>query len=236
VKELLNVKLRAMSALEKQAYSRLGRFSVCVAAAIFVCAWSVAYWQGWLFLAVFFGSTLAIIRYLAHHDPQLLERRMTAGPRAEPHKTQQVIQVLATLAFVALLLFPAIDWRFSWSAMPPVVSMLGALLMALGFLAISFVFRENSYASSIIEIGAHQKIVTSGPYSIVRHPMYSGALVMLLGMPLTLGSWWGLLLVIPITAVIVWRLLEEEKFLAANLPGYSAYQDKVRSRLLPFIW
>jgi protein-S-isoprenylcysteine O-methyltransferase Ste14 len=98
------------------------------------------------------------------------------------------------------------------------------------------VFKENSYAASIIEVGAEQKTITSGPYAIVRHPMYSGALVMLLGIPLALGSWWGLLTVIPITAVLVWRLLEEEKFLARNLTGYSEYQNKVRFHLLPFTW
>src|SRR5579859_5315652 len=109
-------------------------------------------------------------------------------------------------------------------------------MVAVGFLAVFFVFKENSYASSIIEIGAGQQIVTTGPYALVRHPMYSGAIVMLIGVPLALGSWWGLLTVLPIMAVIVWRLLEEEKFLVTNLPGYSEYQHKVWYRLLPFVW
>jgi protein-S-isoprenylcysteine O-methyltransferase Ste14 len=225
-----------MTALEKNAYGRLVRFMICVAALLFVAAGKINYWQAWIFLAVFFGSSLAITAYLAKHDPALLERRLVAGPGAEKEKSQKIIQVLAMVAFIAMLVFPAIDHRYGWSSMPTSVAVAGDILIAMGFLAVFLVFRENSYASSIIEVGAEQKIVTTGPYAIVCHPMYSGALVMLIGVPLALGSWWGLLLVIPITIVLVWRLLEEEKFLTKNLPGYPEYQDKVRYHLLPFIW
>jgi protein-S-isoprenylcysteine O-methyltransferase Ste14 len=225
-----------MTALEKNAYGRLVRFMICVAAVLFVAAGKINYWQAWIFLAVFFGSSFAITAYLAKHDPALLERRLVAGPGAEKEKTQKIIQLLAMVAFIAMFVFPAIDHRYGWSSVPAGVAIAGDLLIAIGFLAVFFVFTENSYASSIIEVGAEQKVVTTGPYAIVRHPMYSGALVMLIGVPLALGSWWGLLLVIPITVVLVWRLLEEEKFLSKNLPGYSDYQNKVRFRLLPFIW
>jgi protein-S-isoprenylcysteine O-methyltransferase Ste14 len=225
-----------MTALEKKAYVGLLRFFVCVAALMFVAAWTLDYWQAWLFLAVFFGSSFAIIHYLAQHDPKLLERRVTAGPSAEKETRQKLIQLLAMIAFIAVLVFPAIDRRYGWSIMPPYIAAVGEMLIALGFLAIFFVFKENSYASSIIEVGADQKIVTTGPYVIVRHPMYSGALVMLLGIPLALGSWWGLLTIIPIAAVLVWRLFEEEKFLTKHLSGYSEYQNNVRYRLVPYIW
>ena len=225
-----------MTALEKQAYAGLLRFMIGVAAAMFVAAWTIDYWQAWLFLTVFFGSSFETIRYLAEHDPKLLERRITAGPAAEKERSQKLIQVLTMIAFFAMLLFPAIDRRYGWSSMPPYVAVTGDMLVAAGFVAIFFVFKENSYASSIIEIGAGQKIVTTGPYAIVRHPMYGGAIVMLIGVPLALGSWWGLLTVIPSTVLIVWRLLEEEKFLIKNLPGYSQYQNKVRFRLLPSVW
>jgi protein-S-isoprenylcysteine O-methyltransferase Ste14 len=228
--------MRAMTALEKNAHDRLLRFMICVAAVLFVAAWTIDYWQAWAFLLVFFGSSFAITAYLAKHDPGLLERRMVAGPNAEKDKTQKLIQLLAMVAFIAIFVFPAIDHRYGWSSVPASVAIAGDLLIAIGFLAVFFVFKENSYASSIIEVGAKQKVVTTGPYAIVRHPMYSGALVMLVGVPLALGSWWGLLLVIPITTVLVWRLLEEEKFLTKNLPGYPDYQNKVRYRLLPSIW
>jgi protein-S-isoprenylcysteine O-methyltransferase Ste14 len=228
--------MRAMTALEKNAYGRLLRFMICVAAVLFVAAGTIYYWQAWIFLAVFFGSSFVITAYLAKHDPGLLERRLVAGPSAEKEKSQKIIQVLAMVAFIAIFVFPAIDHRYGWSSVPVSVAVAGDLLIAVGFLAVFFVFKENSYASSIIEVGAEQKVVATGPYAIVRHPMYSGALVMLIGVPLALGSWWGLLLVIPITIVLVWRLLEEEKFLTKNLPGYSEYQNKVRCRLLPFVW
>jgi protein-S-isoprenylcysteine O-methyltransferase Ste14 len=225
-----------MTALEKQAYAQLLRFMIGVAAAMFVAAWTLDYWQAWLFLAVFFGSSFAIIGFLARHDPKLLERRMNAGPGAEKERSQKIIQVLALVTFFAMLLFPAIDRRYGWSSMPPAVTLIGDILIAIGFLAVFFVFKENPHASSIIEVDAGQKTITTGPYAIVRHPMYSGALVMLFGIPLALGSWWGLLTVIPFTAVLVWRLLEEEKFLTRNLTSYSEYQNKVRFHLLPFIW
>jgi protein-S-isoprenylcysteine O-methyltransferase Ste14 len=225
-----------MTALEKNVYGRLVRFMICVAALLFVAAGKINYWQAWIFLAVFFGSSFAITAYLAKHDPALLERRLVAGPGAEKEKSQKIIQVLAMVAFIAIFVFPAIDHRYGWSLVPASVAVAGDILIAMGFLAVFLVFRENSYASSIIEVGAEQKVVATGPYAVVRHPMYSGALVMLIGVPLALGSWWGLLMVIPITVVLVWRLLEEEKFLTKNLPGYSEYHNKVRFRLLPFIW
>jgi protein-S-isoprenylcysteine O-methyltransferase Ste14 len=225
-----------MTALEKNAYGRLLRFMIGVGAVLFVAAWTIYYWQAWAFLLAFFGSSFAITAYLAKHDPGLLERRLVAGPGAEKDKTQKLIQLLAMVAFIAIFVFPAIDHRYGWSPVLASVAVAGDLLIAIGFLAVFLVFKENSYASSIVEVDAEQKVVTTGPYALVRHPMYSGALVMLIGVPLALGSWWGLLLVIPITAVLIWRLLEEEKFLTTNLPGYSDYQHRVRYRLLRFVW
>jgi protein-S-isoprenylcysteine O-methyltransferase Ste14 len=222
--------------LNKKVFNRLLRFFISLAALLFLTAWTLDYWQAWIFLAVFSVSAFAITIYLEKKDPKLLERRMNAGPGAEKEKSQKIIQVLALIAFIAVLVFPAIDRRLAWSTMPPYVTAAGDLLVALGFLVIFFVFKENTFASAIIEVGPGQKVITTGPYALVRHPMYSGALVMLLGEPLALGSWWGLFTIIPITAVIVWRLLNEEKFLAKNLSGYSEYQSKVKCRLLPFIW
>jgi protein-S-isoprenylcysteine O-methyltransferase Ste14 len=225
-----------MTALEKNAYGRLLPFMIVVAVVLFVTAGTIDYWQAWAFLLVFFGSSFAVTAYLAKYDPGLLERRLAAGPSAEKEQSQKLIQLLAMVAFVAIFVFPAIDHRYGWSSVPASVAVVGDILIAIGFLGVFLVFKENSYASSIIEVGAEQKVVTTGPYAIVRHPMYSGALVMLIGVPLALGSWWGLLLVIPITIVLVWRLLEEEKFLTRNLPGYPEYQDQVRYHLLPLLW
>jgi protein-S-isoprenylcysteine O-methyltransferase Ste14 len=179
---------------------------------------------------------LAITIYLIKKDPKLLERRINAGPGAEKEKSQKIIQFLAAIAFIAVIVFPAIDHRFAWSTVLPYAVAAGDILVALGLLVIFFVFKENTFTSAIIEVGTEQKIISTGPYAFVRHPMYTGGLIMLLGVPLALGSWWGLFTIIPITLVIIWRLLDEEKFLAKNLSGYSEYQNKVRYRLLPFIW
>jgi protein-S-isoprenylcysteine O-methyltransferase Ste14 len=169
-------------------------------------------------------------------DPKLLERRLNAGPGAEKQKRQRTIQFFASLGFISTIVVPAIDHRFRWSHLSTSLVIAGNVLVASGFLIIFRVFQENTFTSGVIEIDHEQKVISTGPYAIVRHPMYLGALIMLLGIPLALGSSWGLLTMIPMTYVIVWRLLEEEEFLAKNLPGYAEYRNKVRYRLMPYIW
>lgn len=207
-----------------------------LAVALYLPAGTFEYWQAWVFLAVFFVSVLAITLYLAVKDPQLLQRRVTAGPGAEKEKKQNVIQSIAQVAFIAIFIVPALDHRLHWSQVPAWIVIAGDALVVLGLFFVFLVFRENSYTSGIIAVEAEQKLVSTGPYAIVRHPMYSGALLMLLGVPLALGSWWGVLTLIPITLVIVWRLLDEEEFLAKNLTGYPAYTSKVKYRLLPYVY
>jgi protein-S-isoprenylcysteine O-methyltransferase Ste14 len=209
---------------------------LALAALLFIPAWTLAYWQAWLFMAVFVCTSGAITVYLAIHDPKLLERRMNVGPRAETEPAQKIIMVLATLGFIAMLVFPALDYRFGWSPVPASVSVLGDALIALGFLFTFFVFKENSYGASTIQIAEDQTVISTGPYALVRHPMYAAALVMLLGIPLALGSWWGLFVLVLVLPVLIWRLLDEERFLRQNLPGYPEYQAKVKYRLLPFVW
>jgi protein-S-isoprenylcysteine O-methyltransferase Ste14 len=220
----------------KKAFERLLTLVVSLALLLFLPAWTLVYWQGWIFLSVFSVSVLAITVYLARNDPKLLERRLNAGPTAEKEKRQKIIQFLAAIVFIATVIIPPIDHRFGWSAAPLWVSVIGDLLVALGLLVISLVFKTNTYAAATIEVATEQKLVTTGPYAFIRHPMYFGALVMLIGVPLALGSYWGLLTVIPMTLVLVWRLVEEEKILAKDLVGYTEYQALVSQRLLPFIW
>jgi protein-S-isoprenylcysteine O-methyltransferase Ste14 len=225
-----------MDELNKKALGGLLRFLIILAVLLFLPAWTFRYWQAWIFLFVFSACALAISLYVMKNDPKLLERRMRAGPGAEEERSQQIIQSVATAAFIALLLFPPLDHRFGWSTVPWPMVMAGDALVAVGFLIIFFVFRENGFASGVIEVSDGQKVVATGPYALVRHPMYAGALVMLIGLPFALGSRWGALLVVPIALVIVWRLLDEERFLAQNLSGYADYRNKVRHRLLPFFW
>ncbi len=170
------------------------------------------------------------------NNPKLLERRLNAGPGAEREKSQKIIQILAWILFAAAIIVPPIDHRLAWSSVPPVVSIAGDILIALGFGIVFLVFRENTFSSATVEIQPGQTVVSSGPYAMVRHPMYAGALVLLLGVPLALGSWWGLFTIVPITLVLAWRLLAEEQFLSTNLPGYSEYRSQVRYRLVPWVW
>ncbi len=225
-----------MKELNRKAFEGLVQLIVALAAMIFLPAWTIHYWEAWVFLTVFSLLVLAITLYLMKNDPKLLERRVKAGSSAETEKSQKIIQLIATLAFILVIVLPPIDHRFAWSAVPPVVVVVGDMLVALGLLFVFLVFRENSFTSAVIEVDTEQKVVSTGPYAIVRHPMYIGALVMLVGVPLALGSFWGILAVIPITAAIIWRLLDEEVFLVRKLSGYAEYRSKVKYRLLPHIW
>jgi len=209
---------------------------LALAALLFVPAATLDYWQGWLFMTVFVCTSGAITVYLAIRDPKLLERRMNVGPRAEKEPAQKIIVGLAIFGFIAMLVFSVLDHRFGWSAVPASVSVLGDAMIALAFLFIFFVLKENSYGASTIQIAEGQTVISTGPYALVRHPMYADALVMLIGTPLALGSWWGLFAVLLILPVLIWRLLDEERFLRQNLAGYAEYQTKVKYRLLPFIW
>ena len=225
-----------MTELNKKASLGLAALVVIMGAMTFIPARTFDYWQAWILLAFFFACTLAIDHYLLKNDPKLLESRLRAGPGAEQEKSQNIIQSLAALAFVAIFVVSALDHRFAWSSVPSYVSVLGDVLVALGLYFVFLVFKANSFASSTIEVRTEQRVITTGPYAFVRHPMYIGALVMLAGVPLALGSLWGLLAIIPMTLVLVWRILDEEKFLAKNLAGYSEYESKVKYRLLPLIW
>lgn len=169
-------------------------------------------------------------------DPALLERRINAGSTAEKSKNQKIIQFIAQFAFIAIFLVSAFDHRFLWSNVPVYTTIIGDVLVILGFFIVFLVFKENTFTSAVIEVNKKQKVITTGPYSFVRHPMYSGALLMLLATPLALGSWWGLLTFIPMLFVIVLRLLDEEKYLLKNLTGYNEYCKTVHWRLIPKIF
>lgn len=166
----------------------------------------------------------------------LLERRVRAGPAAERRPTQILIQTVAGLAFLGIFIVSSLDHRFAWSHLPVAVALAGDVLVALGFLIVFLVFKENSFASGTIELTTGQPVISTGPYGLVRHPMYLGGLVLLFGTPLALGSLPALALFIPIAAVIVARLLDEERFLAHGLAGYQDYRRKVRYRLAPLLW
>jgi protein-S-isoprenylcysteine O-methyltransferase Ste14 len=226
----------SMDPLHRKAFGGLLLLLLVMAALVFIPAWTVHYWQAWTFLAVYFAASLAITLYLMKADPKLLQRRMRGGPTAEKEPAQKIIMSFASLGFIGMLVVPALDHRLAWSRMPAYAPLAGDVLVLIGWLAIFFVFKENSFSSSTIELAPDQRVVSTGPYAWVRHPMYAGALVMLAGIPIALGSWWGLLIIVAIVPALIWRLLDEERFLARNLPGYLQYQSRVRHRLIPLIW
>ncbi len=203
---------------------------------LFVPAGSLNFWQAWVYSIIFFVSSATITFYLWKRDPKLLARRVEVGPVEEKEKTQKIIQVFASLLFILILVIPSLDHRFGWSHVPVYIIIVGDILVVLGFYIVFLVFRENTFASATIEITTDQKVISTGPYGVVRHPMYSGALVMLFGTPLALDSWWGLLMLIPFTIILIARLLDEERFLSKNLPGYNEYCQKVSYRLIPLLW
>ena len=206
-------------------------------AIIFVPAWTLMYWQGWVFFATLSISTMLVTIYMALYDKKLLESRLRAGPRIEQRPTQKIILMLGLLVYVAAIVIMVLDHRFGWSpAVPAWLSLSADALGALGILIYFLVIRENRYAASTVQVAEGQTVISTGPYAIVRHPMYAGAILVFIGMPLALGSWWGLLCVPLFIAGFAWRLLDEEKFLRANLPGYAAYMGNVRYRLIPYVW
>lgn len=219
-----------------QAILGLSFLLLVLALALFLPAGTLRFWQAWVYLAVFGGCTLLITLYLMRNDRDLLARRVRGGPGAETQRTQQLIQGLASLFFIALYIVAGLDHRFNWSQVPAWVSLGSEVLVALGFYIVFRVFKENTYTSATIELASEQKVVSSGPYGVVRHPMYAGAFLLLLFTPTALGSWLAVPLPIPLILVIILRLLDEEKYLAANLNGYEAYRQKVRYRLIPYVW
>jgi protein-S-isoprenylcysteine O-methyltransferase Ste14 len=225
-----------MSSLTIKAYRAVCLVVAVMAVLLFAAAGSLDYWQAWTFLAVYFAASLAVTFDLAKRDPELLERRMGGGPFAEKEPAQKIIMSLTSLGFIALLIVPALDRRLAWSHMPPYMALIGDAMVAFGFLAVFFVFRANTFTSATIELAPEQRVVSTGPYALVRHPMYVGGLVLLAGVPLALGSWWGLLVVAAMVPALIWRLIDEEQFLARNLAGYRAYQQQVRYRLVPGVW
>jgi len=203
---------------------------------IFGSAGTFAYWQGWLFLAVFAASTVGFTVYLAIYDRPLLERRLKAGPQYEREWSQKIIVTLILFAFFSLIVLSVLDYRFAGSRVTPWVSILGDVVILLSFLFIFWVVRVNSFAASNIRVEKDQTVIDTGPYAHVRHPMYAGAIWLFVGMPLALGSWWSLGLIVLFMPVLLWRLLDEEKILQRDLPGYPEYMRRVRFRLVPFVW
>lgn len=207
-----------------------------LAIALFAPAWTFHFWQAWLYLLLFASCSAVVATYLWKRDQALLSRRVSAGPVAEKIRTQRIIQFFGSIGFLAMLIVPSLDHRLSWSHIPLWTVIAGDFLVVLGFYIVFKVFSVNTFTSGTVEVVEQQTVISTGPYAFVRHPMYSGALIMLLGTPLALDSWWGLVPFVLMVAVIVVRLLHEEKLLLAELAGYGNYVSRVKYRLMPLVW
>ncbi len=193
------------------------------------------WWQIRVLLVVGAVSGLPLILHLLTH-PALLMRRLRSGPFAERELSQRVIALLLQVDILAICAFSALDHDSGWSHVPFVVVLFGDFLVACGLLLMWLVFRSNPYAAATIRVETRQPVISTGPYAFVRHPFYSGLLLVFVGIPPALGSWWGLLFCLPLLGILIWRLTDEEKYLANHLPGYEDYLDRVTHRLIPNIW
>jgi protein-S-isoprenylcysteine O-methyltransferase Ste14 len=225
-----------MTNLNTKAWLSLASLAIVMGLLLFVPAWTVHYWQAWVYLSLFTGTSSLTTFYLMRHDRGLLARRLRAGPTAERQPAQRLIMLCTSIGFIALLVVPALDLRFGWSAVPLGGVVVGDVLVVIGFYGISRVYRENTFTSATIEVAKDQQVIATGPYAIVRHPMYASGALYLLGTPLALGSYWGLVVLGAMLPFLLWRLVDEERFLVQNLPGYTAYQQRVRHRLVPYVW
>ncbi len=203
---------------------------------LFAPAWTFDYWQAWAFLAVYSVSTWLPSIHLMRTNPAALQRRMHGGPTAETRPVQKVVMVFAFVSLAAMMVVSVLDHRFGWSRVPAAISLVGDVVVATGLGLQMLVIVQNSYAAANITVEAGQKLVSTGVYGFVRHPMYTGAAIMTVGIPLALGSYWGLLLVIPAVGMLIPRILDEEAMLTGELPRYREYAQRVRYRLVPNVW
>jgi protein-S-isoprenylcysteine O-methyltransferase Ste14 len=207
-----------------------------IAAMLFVPHGSVYYWQAWVFLAVVAVSTVIPSIYLQRSNPAAMQRRMRGGPTAESRRSQQVVMAGLYGSLVAMVVVSALDHRFGWSRVPAAVCVVGHVVAAAGLGMVMLVIQQNSYASSTVQVESGQTVVSRGLYGLVRHPMYTANVIMMVGIPLALGSYWGLVFAIPGLLVLAWRIRDEETLLRDELEGYREYTQKVRYRLVPGVW
>lgn len=205
-------------------------------AVLFWPAGTFDYWQAWVFLAVFIATTILPSIYLAVRHPDALARRMKAGPTAENRPAQRIIMTLTLALVVATFVLSALDHRFGWSQVPVWLVIVGNVLVAVGLSVAQLVVVQNNYAGATVQVEADQPLVSTGLYGLVRHPMYTGAAVMMIGTPLALDSLWGLLGVLASAPVIAARIRDEEQMLTDELAGYREYMATVRYRLVPHLW
>jgi len=204
-----------------------------MAAAFFGTAGTFVYWQGWVYIGIIIGLMLVAVTYLIRNSPELLERRMRTH---EKELAQRKVINLSWLVLLGPFVLPGLDRRWGWSDVPAAVVIAAEVVVVLSYGFVILVFRENRYASRVVEVEQDQKVTSTGPYTLVRHPMYLGTTLMYLATPLALGSYWALVPAVTIVPLLVARIINEEKVLERDLSGYREYRERVRYRLIPGIW
>ncbi|OBG46929.1 hypothetical protein A5672_07665 [Mycobacterium alsense] len=203
---------------------------------LFVPAGTFNYWQAWVFLVVVAVPAWIPSIYLLRTNPDALQARMRGGPAAETRVAQKVVIAGLYLSLAAMVVVSALDHRFGWSPVPTEICLVGDVLVAAGLGVVALVIIQNSYAAATVRVKEGQRVVSTGLYGLVRHPMYTGNVIMMIGIPLALGSYWGLVFVAPGVMVLAWRIRDEEKLLQRELDGYREYSQQVRYRLVPSVW
>jgi len=224
---------KEMQSLIKKIIIRFSLVPIVLGFFILVPAGTFNYWQVYVYIAILVIPMMFVLFYFLNNDPQFLERRMRVK---EKEKQQIIIQFFFSFVFLSGFIIPGLDKRFGWSDIPVNIVIIADIIILLGYLLIFFVFKQNSYASRVVEVEKSQKVISTGLYSFVRHPMYIGVIIMYVPTPIALGSYWGLIPMATIPLALIFRILNEEKILCKDLPGYKEYCQKTRYRLIPFIW
>ncbi|HEY3374023.1 MAG TPA: isoprenylcysteine carboxylmethyltransferase family protein [Candidatus Aquicultor sp.] len=219
--------------LRRKAYVYFFVAILVISAIFFLPAGTLAYWEAWVYLAVLFIPAFLAVNYLLKNEPELVERRMRFREK-EPE--QKLIAGFSYLYFILAFILPGFDRRFGWSDVPIAVVLLADVFVVLGYGIVFLTFRENPYASRTVEVTPGQTVISTGPYAIIRHPMYLGSTLLYTFSPLALGSYWAMIPALLIIPILVARILNEESVLAKELKGYREYMLKTRYRLLPGIW
>jgi protein-S-isoprenylcysteine O-methyltransferase Ste14 len=219
--------------LARAALPRLVAAFVILPALLMVTAGTLAYWEAWTYLAIILIPVTLTAVTLLIRDPELLQRRMKRG---EKDPAQRRIVALAGVLLLGLIVTPAVDRRFDWSRVPLPAVIAADLVVLVAFGLFIRVLRENRSASRVIEVESGQRVVATGPYAVVRHPMYAAIATMVLATPVALGSWWAFIPALLLVAVLAERIKNEERVLAAELAGYGDYMRTTVYRLVPGIW
>lgn len=220
-----NLVIRALAAL-------VG-FALGFGALLFVPAGTLQYWEAWVYLAIFLFPTTLVTVYFMRNDPGLLERRMRSR---EPEAEQRLIITLSWVYCLIAFALPGLDKRYEWSSVPAAMVIVADIVILLGYGLVFLVFKENRYASRVVEVEQRQEVISTGPYALVRHPMYLGAMLMLIFSPLALGSYWAIIASPVFPVILVARILNEEKILLRDLKGYREYMGRTRYRMIPGLW